>query len=384
MRLKNLNEIFALLALILYFQSGSFGQELKIPDHKVYDSIRNYTPEKEPHLAQNQFFYDRAAQIIDDPNLTEGDKLSSIADLFLLRAYSSPNGNAALVGLVNQSAALRKTLEEHLKQEANRLISAYRAGKRPEEFFGKPAPLNFEKHFAYTRKYDDCDLKSDWNGSHTFKHEFVAPPGYVMCNVTWRIAGKRGNYTLPKLTPTHIFHWESVPSKRYRGLKMTARTDGNNEILNRVGANLKIRDIEMSYVPAEYTTEQRAQCGCYMLSTEDHTNQKPHDHENNEENLKFWHTVVYKSRGQSYAVHQWLPKVDEWTQIGTVSKNQPFSITIQSGKIVILTFTKPEDNPKISANILSKETIDTRKINGNSISRKELKKYSEKNPEEEQ
>lgn len=157
-----------------------------------------------------------------------------------------------------QAAALKISYEELLSIDAETQCKLLNNELETTNF---TFDTSGRRKFKYYNWYN-CQAK--WDGSCEADEDLILPAGWQVCSIEYNITSKRGNADNPEFTPINYYEGDSEYPYRFRGYHMKLRSSGNNEFLNRVGANIALSDIAIIAIPSNFTNEDRYKLGCVM------------------------------------------------------------------------------------------------------------------------
>lgn len=261
---------------------------------------------------------------------------------------SQPNGIEQIKKIIDkplaegrkyQAAALKISYDEALTRDAE--IQCEFLNKNPSEITSFTFDTTGKQVFNFFNWYE---CKSDWDNSCEGDEDLILPAGWQACSCLYNVTSQRGNADDPVITPIQWYEGDSEYPYRFRGYRIKLRSSGNNEFLNRVGANISLSNVRIIAIPSSYTNEDRYRLGCDMPV---YPVTKPKI-EPTKENTKPAKIIkaeyVYSSQKCSYNVYKaqggGTIGCDDWTYAGKVTSTNSVKVTILQGENILIRVMK--------------------------------------------
>ena len=241
------------------------------------------------------------------------------------------------VGLRYQAAALKINYDEALTEEAESQCGISKIN--PSEITSFTFDTTGKRAFKF---YEWYECKSDWDNSCEGDEDLILPAGWQVCSCLYNVTSQRGNADNPIITPIQWYEGDSEYPYRFRGYHIKLRSSGNNEFLNRVGANISLSDVRIIAIPSSFTNEDRYKLGCDMPVYPIAKPKVEPTKDDTEPTKIIKAEYVYSSQKCSYDVYKGdgIIGCDDWTYVGKVTSSNSIKVTIQQGENISIRVMK--------------------------------------------
>lgn len=238
-----------------------------------------------------------------------------------------------------QAALLKKTYDEILTIDAESWCA--RLSKNPPKTIGFTYDTTGRRTFEF---YSSYECESNWNGSCEGDEDLILPARWQACSCLYNVTSQRGNADSPVVTPIQWYEGDSEYPNRFRGYRIKLRSSGNNELLNRVGANISLSNVRIIAIPSDFTNEDRYKLGCDMPIYPAIKPNKTSTKVDIEPAKTIKAEYIYSSKKCSYNVYTakggGTISCDSWSLVGEVTPIKSVKIPIQQGENILIRVMK--------------------------------------------
>ena len=165
---------------------------------------------------------------------------------------------AEALGMSEEGFIHRKSVE----------VCGYALAEDPEAYWAEQAAIADREYIRRTKTtavlYKNVYCKSGWNDDCTHSIKLLAPDGWQACNKSYTVVSERGHNDFI-FTPILWYEGDPEEPDRFRGYELYLESSGSGSPLNQEGANIELRNVSLTIIPARATNEFRYEHGCEIL-----------------------------------------------------------------------------------------------------------------------